>query len=254
MIHHPHQYSHLSLTLLLRRALDQLVQFVVDHHDRVALGALRLFRCLLCATALEDFICTCFAKYSGFNFENRNTQFKTDLGLRKSQQAHDLVSNFSFEPSSSNFELGLNNCGLGRVWTNSLVLKAQDLNDFHWCDRNGRNELLLIFQNNSSEKSKHAGDENDEHSKMISYWRRLLPISLSPFTLAASVSTSFRRIDITLKTRNKSHHQWLIDLTVTTYPHSQLSEFFLLSNILPWANSDLLLPECLPPWFKNPSS
>ena len=68
VIHHPHQYSHLSLILLFRRALDQLVQFVVDHRDRVALRALRLSCCLL-RTALEDFICTCFAKYPGFIFE-----------------------------------------------------------------------------------------------------------------------------------------------------------------------------------------
>ena len=63
-----HQYSHLSLILLFRRALDQLVQFVVDHRDRVALRALRLSCCLL-RTALEDLIYTCFAKYSEFIFE-----------------------------------------------------------------------------------------------------------------------------------------------------------------------------------------
>ena len=68
MIHHPHQYSHLSLILLFRRALDQLVQFVVDHRDRVALRALR-FSCCLLRTALAELICTCSAKYSGFIFE-----------------------------------------------------------------------------------------------------------------------------------------------------------------------------------------
>ena len=68
MIYYHHQYSHLSLILLFRRALDQLVQFVVDHRDRVALRALRLSCCLL-RTALEDLIYTCFAKYSEFIFE-----------------------------------------------------------------------------------------------------------------------------------------------------------------------------------------
>ena len=114
----------------------------------------------------------------------------------------------------------------------------------------GQYDLARCLHNCDFGDDEGTVDEIDEHSKMICYWRRLLPISLSPFTLAASVSTSFRRIDITLKTRHKSHHQWLIDLTVTTYPHSQLSEFFLLTNILSWANGDLLLPECLPPWKK----
>ena len=78
----------------------------------------------------------------------------------------------------------------------------------------GQYDLARCLHNCDFGDDEGTVDEIDEHSKMICYWRRLLPISLSPFTLAASVSTSFRRIDITLWTRHKSHHQWLIDLTL----------------------------------------